>query len=132
MSFDELLSQESAVRLLRRTLRDARVASAYLFFGPEGVGKALAGAAFARAILCPSGSARGDACGACGSCVRAAAGTHPGLLTLSRKEGRGEIVLAQVHELAEALSLRPIAGDRTVVARARRRAPERGGRSTPS
>jgi DNA polymerase-3 subunit delta' len=115
MSFEGVRSQDSAIRLLRRSIRSRRLASAYLFAGPEGVGKGLVATAFARAILCPGSEGKGEACGKCGACVRSAAGTHPGLLVLERASGRSEILLSQVHELTASLSLRPAEGDRTAV-----------------
>jgi len=106
--------QGAARRLLSEALRGDRVGSGYLFHGPEGVGKRTTALCFARAILCPEGGRLGDACGECPSCRRSHAGSHPGLLELSRGEGKTRIVIDQVHELARRLSLRPMEGERTV------------------
>ncbi len=114
MSFERIRGQEAAVALLRRALRSERIAPVYLFFGPEGVGKASAAESFARALLCPEGRDRQDACGRCPACLRSAAGTHAGLLRVERGTGRTEVVLKQIQDLAEALSLRPTEGERTV------------------
>ena len=114
MSFDEIRGQGPALRLLAGTLRRDRVGSGYLFHGPEGVGKCTTALAFARAVLCPEGSRIGDACGECPSCVRSAAGSHPGLIEVTRGERKTQIVIDQIHDLARRLSLRPMEGERTV------------------
>ncbi|MHC4470372.1 MAG: DNA polymerase III subunit [Planctomycetota bacterium] len=108
MSFDAIRGQDPAIRLLGGALTSGRVASGYLFFGPEGVGKHLTAMAFARAVLC--GESGGDACGSCPSCVRTAAGTHPGLIRIERQEGKTKIAIGQIQDLTEQLSLRPIEG----------------------
>jgi DNA polymerase-3 subunit delta' len=64
-------AQASASQTLRRALSSGRVHHAYLFDGPDGVGKELSAFGLAQALLCerrPEG--RGDACGACASCQR--------------------------------------------------------------
>jgi len=114
MSFEGIRGQEAAVRLLRAALWHERVGSGYLFFGPEGVGKAETASAFARAILCPERERSADACGTCAACVRSGAGSHPGLLTVEIQPGRTRIRISQIQDLGRRLSLRPIEGERTV------------------
>src|SRR5262245_4571145 len=55
MSFSAILDQPVAVRALKSALAQNRLASAYLFEGPSGVGKHLAATALAKAVI-----ARGD------------------------------------------------------------------------
>jgi DNA polymerase-3 subunit delta' len=65
-------AQPTAVETMRRALGAARVHHAYLFDGPDGVGKERTALGLAQALVCerrPAGSA--DACGACRACVRA-------------------------------------------------------------
>jgi DNA polymerase III delta' subunit len=114
MSFDGILGQDPAVRLLRDAVRLGRVGSGYLFFGPEGVGKHTAARAFAQAILCAGGAPEGAGCGECGPCVRVAAGSHPGLVEVARDEGRTRILIGQVHDLSARLALRPLEGEGAV------------------
>jgi DNA polymerase III subunit delta' len=64
--------QPTAVETLRRAIALGRVHHAYLFDGPDGVGKELAAFGLAQALVCerrPAGSA--EACGACSACSRA-------------------------------------------------------------
>ena len=50
--FAETLGQPKAVKLLSRALQNNRLAHAYLFTGPEGVGKTTTANQFAAALLC--------------------------------------------------------------------------------
>jgi DNA polymerase-3 subunit delta' len=75
--FGDLIGQARAIRLLQQGLRSGRTPHAYLFAGPEGVGKRTAALALARALNCDEGTARGDGCGACLSCRKIAKGLHP-------------------------------------------------------
>lgn len=79
MRFSEVRHQERALSLLRRALRSGRTPHAYLFDGPEGVGKELAARALATRLLCTAvGLAEdADACEKCPSCLLVAADTHP-------------------------------------------------------
>ncbi|MBI5379257.1 MAG: DNA polymerase III subunit delta' [Nitrospirae bacterium] len=79
-----ILGQAEAVGFLERSLASGRVAHAYLFQGPEGVGKRTTALLFARTLLCEDPEALG--CGVCHACRRVAAGTHPDLLALLSPE----------------------------------------------
>jgi DNA polymerase-3 subunit delta' len=73
--FDDVKAQPHAVRVLRAAVERGRVASAYLFDGPSGVGKERAALALAGALLCKARPGRG--CDACDACKRVAHGNHP-------------------------------------------------------
>lgn len=80
-----VLGQEAAVGTLRAALRAGRLHHAYLFDGPEGVGKATCARALFVALNCQAAAegcvpAPGDACGRCEACRKALAGTHPDLI----------------------------------------------------
>lgn len=79
MRFSEIKHQERALSLLQRALRSGRTHHAYLFDGPEGVGKELTARALAARLLCEDGGLApdADACGQCRACRALAAGTHP-------------------------------------------------------
>jgi DNA polymerase-3 subunit delta' len=73
--FDGIAAQENALRVLQHALHVDRVAHAYLFEGPSGVGKERAAIALACALLCAKARA-GERC-ACSTCTRVRAGNHP-------------------------------------------------------
>jgi DNA polymerase-3 subunit delta' len=72
---EEIRGQNTAVRVLQRALRDDRLAHAYLFDGPSGVGKQHAAIGLAKAALCPVKVGKG--CDQCRVCARIDAGNHP-------------------------------------------------------
>jgi len=80
MSLDLILGQDDARRVLSAAFARGRVPHAYLFVGPEGVGKRFAARQWAKTVLCPSKPAPEKACGACPSCRKAEAGQHPDVL----------------------------------------------------
>ena len=82
MFFRDILGQEWVVSHLKTAAQKGRLAHAYLFVGPEGVGKAATARALAAALNCLSPLEDGDACGVCASCRRLAAGTHPDFLVI--------------------------------------------------
>jgi len=113
MGFAGIIGHDRAVALLRQALQTDRLAHAYLFVGPGGVGKHRVGLALARAANCLRSLPDGDACGACTACRKVAAGVHPDVLVLT-PEG-GTIRIEQVRALREEVSRRPYEGRRRVV-----------------
>jgi DNA polymerase III subunit delta' len=84
-------AQAIAVETLRRALASGRVHHAYLFDGPDGVGKERAAFGLAQALVCEKRQAgQADACGTCSACVRAVPRTgearplHPDVIVLER------------------------------------------------
>jgi len=76
--FRDLIGQTRAVRLLQRGLATGRTPHAYLFSGPQGVGKRAAALSLAQALNCHQGEGIDDGCGgACQSCRKIARGLHP-------------------------------------------------------
>ena len=76
---------------LKAAMLAGRLAHAYLFLGPGGVGKATTARALAAALNCAQPEADGDACGTCPSCRRMQAGTHPDFLVITPEEGKTQI-----------------------------------------
>ncbi len=85
MPFADIVGHERCVHTLSRALSSGRVPHAYLFSGPDSVGKATAAVAFAQTANCcsPLGSGTAtDACGTCASCRKAALGIHPDVMVV--------------------------------------------------
>ncbi len=108
----QLLGQKQALNLLTRSVSSGRLAHAYLFRGPDGVGKQLLARILAAAVNC--GSAQGlVACGSCSSCKKFAAAMHPDFELLAPE--KGAIKIAQVRELIKKLSFAPYEAKMRVV-----------------
>ncbi len=73
-SFGEVATQEHVSETLRSAVQRNRVAHAYLFCGPRGVGKTTLARVLAMALNCPRRGATGEPCGECDSCQRIWAG----------------------------------------------------------
>jgi DNA polymerase-3 subunit gamma/tau len=72
-TFDDVVGQDAITRTLRNALASGRIAHAYLFAGPRGIGKTTTARLLARALLCPERKGSADPCGVCPACVDAAA-----------------------------------------------------------
>ena len=68
MSFDTVVGQSALTTTLKNAVKSGKLAHAYLFCGPRGVGKTTCARIFAKAINCQNPTADGEACNACESC----------------------------------------------------------------
>ena len=68
MSFDTVVGQAALTTTLKNAVKSGKLAHAYLFCGPRGVGKTTCARIFAKAINCQNPTAEGEACNACESC----------------------------------------------------------------
>ena len=78
-----IVGQDNVVSVLRSALIAKRPHHAYLFDGPEGVGKATTARALAAALNCLAPPAPGDACGSCEACHKLQAASHPDFITVN-------------------------------------------------
>jgi DNA polymerase-3 subunit delta' len=114
-----------AVASLQRSLREDRLAHAYLITGPEQVGKARLALDLAKAIECAEAE---RPCGACRSCRLVEAGRHPDVMVVSvggvcdqadhdhARDGSKDIKICQIRRLERSLVLSPFEGpDRVVI-----------------
>jgi DNA polymerase-3 subunit delta' len=112
------------VARFRRALEQGRLASTFLFVGPEGIGKRAFAVALAKSLLCERREeAQLDACGMCPSCVQVEARTHPDIHFVRKPEGKSEIPVAlfigpRENRMREGfcyeISLKPFGGGRKI------------------
>jgi DNA polymerase-3 subunit delta' len=74
--FRDIKGQDKAIRLLNNAIRHDRISQAYLFHGPEGVGKFTAALYFGMALNCVARSDKRP-CGSCVSCIKYLDLSHP-------------------------------------------------------
>ena len=87
MKFSSILGHEKEIERLKRAVRSKRIAHAYLFSGPEGIGKRLVAESFAAALNCAEFSE--DSCGVCRSCAMFEVGSHTNLCVIEPEEDAG-------------------------------------------
>ena len=68
MSFDSVVGQQALTTTLKNAVKSGKLAHAYLFCGPRGVGKTTCARIFAKAINCEHPTADSEACNECESC----------------------------------------------------------------
>ncbi|MCL2790698.1 MAG: DNA polymerase III subunit delta' [Desulfobulbus sp.] len=104
MAFSSILGQTKALTLLSRALASGRLPHAYLFAGPDGVGKTTAAQDLAAILLCRRPE-EGRPCGHCSGCTKYRSGNHPDFVRI-RPDGAA-IKIDQVRELKKALNFAP-------------------------
>jgi DNA polymerase-3 subunit delta' len=108
MTFSRILGHGRQKDILRRALDSGRLAHAYLFEGPEGIGKRLMALALVRAVFCLEGTG----CGTCSACRKVDHHNHPDLHIL---EPDGvSIKIEQIRAVQKDLSFRPLEASRKV------------------
>lgn len=100
MPWNDLIDQERVVAVLRRAVASDRVAHAYLFHGPEGVGKTATALSFAQTLLCERDG--DEACGRCLACTKVSRLIHPDVHVLfpQPKDATPEDVAERLKQLA--------------------------------
>ena len=68
MTFSSVVGQDSLTMTLKNSVKSGKLAHAYLFCGPRGVGKTTCARIFAKAINCENPTTEGEACNECASC----------------------------------------------------------------
>jgi len=112
MNFAQVRGHAKQLETLRAALSGQRLHHAYLFVGPEGVGKRTVAMALALAIHC--GDFHGDACGRCVNCAQINDANHPDVRVIEPSPGKKEITIQQIRELERELRYRSFSGRRKI------------------
>jgi DNA polymerase-3 subunit delta' len=112
MAFSEIIGQKKPLAVLRLALSNNRLHHAYLFTGPEGVGKRTTALALAMALHCSEKN--GDSCGRCAECARIKGRNHPDVREIGPMAGKKEISIQQVREMQKELHYRSFSGGRKI------------------
>ena len=96
--FDDIVGQRGVTQTLRNAIAADRIAQAFVFAGPRGVGKTTTARVLARALNCESGPTA-DPCGKCNACVEIAEGRDMDVLeidaaTHTQVENVREVIIA--------------------------------------
>jgi DNA polymerase III subunit gamma/tau len=103
-TFEAVVGQDAITRTLKNALASGRIAHAYLFAGPRGIGKTTTARLLARALLCPERK-ESEPCGACAVCVEAGAGVD--VIEIDGASNRG---IEEIRTLRENVKYAPARG----------------------
>ena len=103
MTFDDVVGQEHVVRTLRHAIEAGRIANAYLFIGPRGIGKTTLSRIFAKALNCTSPKGV-EPCGECDNCKEIAAGRS---IDVTELDAASHNKVEDVKPIIEAVQFKP-------------------------
>jgi DNA polymerase-3 subunit delta' len=115
VSWRSVRGHDRIVTVLRSNLQNGRFPHAFLFVGPDGVGKRTFARILAQALLCERNrETLLNPCGTCPGCVQVEAGTHPDLHEVSRPEDKHELPIRVIRDVCAEFGLKPARGTRKV------------------
>ena len=105
MNFSDMVGQEHVVRTLRNAIESGRIANAYLFIGPRGIGKTTTSRILAKALNCtnPKGV---EPCGECENCRQIAAGRS---IDVTELDAASHNKVEDVKPIMDAVQFKPVA-----------------------
>jgi len=112
VSFEDFSGNRVVAERLRRSLREHRLAHAYLFCGPRGSGKWLMAKTLAQALNCQQ--KQDDACGRCKSCLEIEQEKHPDVHWVRPESKSRQIQIDQIREFTNAIALKAVVGKNKV------------------
>ena len=98
MTFDSVVGQSALTTTLKNAVQSGKLAHAYLFCGPRGVGKTTCARIFAKVINCLNPTPTGDACGECESCKAFDEGRSLNIFELDAASNNGVEHIKQLME----------------------------------
>jgi len=105
MSFNDIVGQEKAIKILTKSLKENKVSSSYIFVGNEGTGKNFTAIEFIKAVNCLNLNKNLEACENCQSCNEINKQYCPDLKILEAT--KNSIKIEQIREIRKDIELKP-------------------------
>lgn len=112
MSFNDIVGQERAIKILTKSLKENKVSSSYIFVGNEGTGKKLTAIEFTKAVNCLNPNKKLEACENCQSCNEINKQYFPDLKIVDAT--KGSIKIEQIREIKKEIELKPFKSKKKV------------------
>jgi DNA polymerase-3 subunit delta' len=112
MSFNDIVGQERAIKILTKSLKENKVSSSYIFVGNEGTGKKLTAIEFTKAVNCLNPNKKLEACENCQSCNEINKQCFPDLKIVDAT--KGSIKIEQIREIKKEIELKPFKSKKKV------------------
>lgn len=109
--FEEIAGEQEIVQTLKNALKSNRLAHAYLFTGPRGVGKTSIARLMAKGINCLTNGITDNPCNVCENCLEISAGNFLDLIEIDAASNRG---IDEIRQLKEKINYRPSKGRKKV------------------
>jgi DNA polymerase-3 subunit delta' len=97
-------------QIFDRLVQRNRLAHAYLFCGPAGIGKRMFAEELGKALLCEKRGEKLASCGTCPACLQVAARSHPDFVEVGRPEEKSELPIDIVREICQGYGLKSARG----------------------
>jgi len=105
MSFKDIVGQERAIKILKKSLKENKISSSYIFVGSEGTGKKLTAIEFTKAVNCLNLNKNSEACEDCQSCNEISKQCSPDLKII--EPIKSSIKIEQIREMRKEIGLKP-------------------------